>query len=114
MVAGRRGDGGRGDGEKDGQREGPRGLVIWDLDGTLFQTELVSVAAAQGTFAAHGLAVPPATQILSFFGRPIGEWHAWLQAQCPPERAGRFVEEVDRRELEMVRQAGQLFPGLLA
>ena len=88
------------------------GLLIFDLDGTLFRTDTVSVPAAQRTFEAFGLPVPRAEDIRSFFGRPTSEWHAWLRTQCPPERADELIAAIDRRELELVGEAGELYPGV--
>lgn len=87
------------------------GLLIFDLDGTLFQAHTVSIPALQEVFQAFGLPVPPAERILPFFGRPGTEWHPWLRSQCPPERADALVAAVDRRELELIATAGQLYPG---
>lgn len=95
-----------------GERPGPRGLLILDIDGTLFQAHTISVPAVRRTFGAFGLAVPPTDEILPFFGRPITEWHAWLRAQSPPELADSIVAAVDRRELELVAETGRLYPGV--
>jgi len=87
------------------------GLLIFDLDGTLFQTHAVSLPAVQEVFRSFDLPVPPAEKILSFFGRPGTEWQPWLRSQCPPERADALVAAVDRREMEMIAERGQLYPG---
>ena len=93
-------------------RRRSRGLLIFDLDGTLFQAHTVSVPATQETFRAFGLPAPPAEQIIPFFGRPGAEWHPWLRSQCPPHLADALVAAVDRRELELVEESGQLYPGV--
>lgn len=90
----------------------PRGLLIFDLDGTLFQAHTVTIPATQETFRAFGLPIPSAAQIIPFFGRPASEWRPWLRAQCPPELADQVIAAVDRRELEMVAEGGQLYPGV--
>jgi phosphoglycolate phosphatase len=89
-----------------------RGFLIWDLDGTLFQAHTVSIPAVQEVFRSFDLPVPPAAQILPFFGRPGTEWHPWLRSQCPPERADALVAAVDRRELALIAERGQLYPGV--
>lgn len=85
-------------------------LLIFDIDGTLFQTQLVTIPAVQRTFADFGLPIPDEKTIRSFFGRPVEEYEAWLAEQCPPEQAARLVEATNRKELELVGEAGELYP----
>ena len=58
-------------------------ILIFDLDGTLFHTETVTVGAAREAFAAHGLAPPTDAEICSFIGRTSAEYNAWLRTLCP-------------------------------
>jgi phosphoglycolate phosphatase len=88
-----------------------QGLLIFDLDGTLFQTHAVSLPAVQEVFRSFDLPVPSTEKILSFFGRPGTEWHPWLRSQCPPEQAAALVAAVDRREMELIAERGQLYTG---
>lgn len=87
-------------------------LIIFDVDGTLFRTELVTVPAVQRTFAAHGLPVPDAETIHAFFGKPVEEYEAWLAQQCLSDEAAQIVEETNARELELIATEGQLYPGV--
>lgn len=87
-------------------------LIIFDIDGTLLQTQRVTIPAVQQTFAAHGLHVPDDATICSFFGRPVEDYEAWLAGQCPPETAAAIVEETNQRELELISEAGELYPGM--
>jgi phosphoglycolate phosphatase-like HAD superfamily hydrolase len=87
-------------------------LVIFDLDGTLFQTRRVTIPAVQQTFAAYGLPVPHEDEIGSYIGRPTREYHEWLAGYCSSERVDAIIAETDRRELELIGEAGQLFPGV--
>ena len=41
----------------------PDAILIFDLDGTLFHTETVTVPAARTAFATHGLEPPPDAEI---------------------------------------------------
>lgn len=89
-----------------------RGLAIFDLDGTLFRADGVTVPAVVTTFERHGLSPPPDDEIRGFIGRPTPELHAWLLSLCPPELGDRVVREVDAGEIEFVRQVGALYPGV--
>ena len=86
-------------------------LVVFDIDGTLFRTELVTVPAVQRTFAAHGLPEPDAKHICSFFGKPNEAYLGWLASLCSPEVAARIVEDTNRLELELVAREGRLYDG---
>ena len=87
-------------------------LIVFDIDGTLFQTELVTTPAVQRTFAAYGLPVPDTESIHATFGRPVEGYLAWLASLCPPDQAQEIVDAVNRLELELVGTEGQLYPGI--
>jgi phosphoglycolate phosphatase len=88
------------------------GLVIFDIDGTLFRTETVTVPAVERTFLDLGLAPPPEEEIFSFFGRPVEEFHEWLRSLAPDAFRGEVVAAVDRTELELVSETGELYRGV--
>ena len=92
---------------------GQRALVIFDLDGTLFDAHRVTIPAVQQTFAAHGLAVPGEVEIGSYIGRPAKEYHDWLSGLCSTGRVDEIIAETDRRELALITDAGKPFPGVL-
>lgn len=87
-------------------------LIIFDVDGTLFQTDRVTVPAVQRAFAAFGLPVPDAEAICSFIGRPVELYLDWLARQCPPDRAQAVVDATNRLELRLVSEEGALYPGV--
>jgi len=87
-----------------------RGLVIFDLDGTLFRTETVTVPAVEQTFRHLGLPVPSREEICSFFGRPVSAFHAWLRSLAPRHDQDAAVAAVDHLELELIPQTGELYP----
>ena len=87
-----------------------RGLLIFDLDGTLFRAETVTIPAVQRGFLAQGLAVPAEEEISAYFGKPASQYHAWLVSRCPEEKAPELIEAIDRRELELISETGQLYP----
>lgn len=85
-------------------------LLIFDLDGTLFRTETATIPAVREAFRERGLPVPSEAEVCFFFGKPAGDFHAWLHTQCPPEQAADLVAAIDRRELELIGQTGELYP----
>lgn len=89
-----------------------KALIIFDIDGTLFETQRVTAPAVQRTLAAHGLPVPTIEEICAFCGKPVKEYHAWLAAQCRPGTADRVIAATDLLELELVRSEGKLFDGV--
>ncbi|MCC6487632.1 MAG: HAD family hydrolase [Candidatus Hydrogenedentes bacterium] len=89
-----------------------KALVIFDMDGTLFQTQSVTIPAVQDTLSEFGLPVPEADAIASYIGRPVPEYHAWLASLCPPDLAARVIAVTDRREIDLVHEVGRAFPGV--
>ena len=87
-------------------------LIVFDIDGTLFRADLVTTPAVQQTFAAFGLPLPEAETIHSYFGRPWQAYHAWMASLCPAERVQALIEATDRREIELITEAGLLYPGV--
>lgn len=92
--------------------ENDTGLTVFDIDGTLLQTDLVTVPAVRQTFARYGLPVPDAADVRHFFGKPVADYEAWLAAQCPEGRAGEIIEAANARELECISETGRLYPGV--
>ena len=84
-------------------------LIIFDIDGTLLETERVTVPAVQRTFAAHGLPVPDHDTICGFFGKPVETYEAWLAEQCPPGMAPQIVAETNALELDLIGSEGRLY-----
>ena len=89
------------------------GLLIFDLDGTLFRAETVTVPAVRMSFQDHGLPVPENEEIHSFFGRPVGEFRAWVRSRCPNGAVDELLGNIDRLELALVSKSGELYPGVL-
>ncbi len=87
--------------------------MIFDLDGTLFQADRVTVAAARRCLATVDVAAPEESAITYFTGRPAEEWCDWLRALCPRNADASIIREAfDRMGLERVPTAGALFPGV--
>lgn len=89
----------------------PRGLLIFDLDGTLFQTQKVSIPAVQYALAEAGLTPPTEEQIRSFFGRPDPEFHAWLREQYA-NITDLTLHSIPDWELRLIPELGALYPGV--
>jgi len=87
-------------------------LVIFDVDGTLFQTDKVTVPAVQRTFAAYGLPMPEMEAILGFFGKSVTSYESWLANQCPPGLAPKIVEAANALELQLIGEEGKLYAGV--
>ncbi|MCU0611908.1 MAG: HAD family hydrolase [Candidatus Eisenbacteria bacterium] len=88
------------------------GLLIFDLDGTLFRSETVTVPAVQRAFREHGLVEPSAPEICWFFGKPHRDFQEWLESIVPGSLASGILAAVDRRELELVSETGELYAGV--
>jgi phosphoglycolate phosphatase-like HAD superfamily hydrolase len=88
-----------------------RGLLIFDLDGTLFRTDSITVPLVQEAFRRRGLGAPTREEICDLVGKPAPEVHAWVHARCSGDEAEKIIAEVDRGELKGVSDAGELFPG---
>jgi phosphoglycolate phosphatase len=89
------------------------GIVIFDLDGTLFRTETISVPAVREAFELHGLAPPDDAAICSMFGKRSGSYRAFLRERCPDDRAEAVEAHALRRELELAGEGGELYPGVI-
>ncbi len=87
-------------------------LLVFDIDGTLFQTQLVTVPAVQRTFEEYGLPAPEAAEVCAFFGKPVADYEAWLAAQCPEGMAATIVEATNRNELRLIGESGELYPSV--
>ena len=89
-----------------------RGLVILDLDGTLFRTETASVPAIRQAFRELQLPLPDVDEVLECFGGPTAEFHGWICSHCRPEQAPQLVALVDRLELAFISEKGELYEGV--
>jgi phosphoglycolate phosphatase-like HAD superfamily hydrolase len=89
-----------------------RGLLIFDLDGTLFNSETVTIPAVRSCFEQRGIPVPPDEVIFDFFGRPAGEFHDWVRSMTSADSASELVTAVSSKELEMIPVTGKLYPGV--
>ncbi|MHC4827302.1 MAG: HAD family hydrolase [Planctomycetota bacterium] len=87
-------------------------ILIFDLDGTLFHSETVTVPAAREAFETHGLTPPDDAEICSFIGRTSAAYNAWLRTLCPPDDAEQILRTAAERELKLIGERGRLYPGV--
>jgi phosphoglycolate phosphatase len=88
------------------------GIAIFDLDGTLFRTETISVPAVQEAFTAHDLTPPAVEEICAMFGRRSGAYREFLRGRCPDELAEQVEKHALQRELELAAEGGELYPNV--
>ena len=89
-----------------------QGLVIFDLDGTLFCSDTATVPAVQQVFAQFGLPAPSKQQIISYIGPSEDEFHKWVRSLCPSHLGHAVLDAVLQRERALLSQAGYLYSGV--
>jgi phosphoglycolate phosphatase len=93
--------------------EPKRGLLIFDLDGTLFRTDICSVRALESVFHDHALGSPPTDEWIGLFGQPNSYFVGWLEERAGPGLGERLLDEIAARELAMVPREGKLYAGVM-
>ncbi|MCS7259435.1 MAG: HAD family hydrolase [Anaerolineae bacterium] len=93
-------------------RDQRRGLVIFDLDGTLFCSDGATVPAVQQIFAAYGLPVPAEQEIVHYIGPLEDEFHRWIRSLCPSHLAEEVLAAVLQREHELLSRSARLYDGI--
>ena len=88
------------------------GMVILDLDGTVFRADAVTVPAVKRAFKAHGVPVPSREEIRRHIGKPAEEFSGWLSALCPEGVGAEVAAAVARGEIELAAQMDGLYPGI--
>ncbi|WP_162551303.1 HAD hydrolase-like protein [Paenibacillus tepidiphilus] len=88
-------------------------LAVFDLDGTLFQTQTVDIAAITQALAKCGCPPLAPQEITGLFGLPFAEICAQVLPGGQPGLIEQFTQNVIRHELEEIPRAGCLYPGVL-
>lgn len=88
------------------------GILIFDLDGTLFRTETVTVPAVREAFAAYGLTPPDAREIRRLIGSASEDYRRWLAGLCPADLAEHVERMAIERELALIPGAAELYEGV--
>lgn len=86
------------------------GVVIFDLDGTLFRADRATVGAVYQACREFGIRQPNEAEILEFIGRPSTHFYEWLGSICEPTVRDTFAGLVDSLEIRFVIEEGQLYP----
>ncbi len=90
--------------------ETDRQLLIFDLDGTLYNTETSFIPAMNAVFRDYGLPVPDKATLLSFVGEPFDIFLQWLEKVGVPIIEPGVIDAIIATELRMVRKQGRLYP----
>jgi phosphoglycolate phosphatase len=91
-------------------------LVVFDMDGTIIDSQHEIVASAEHAFQTVGLAVPPRDEILSIVGLSLTDALAVLAPQLAPDEvealAGHYRDSfVARRAAGGAEAIAPLYPG---
>jgi len=86
-------------------------LLIFDLDGTLYQTGISFLPTMRAVYANYGLDAPEDDVLLSTVGEPFEHFLDWLVDQGLTRNRAELAQTIARHELESIRQNGALFPG---
>lgn len=83
--------------------------IIFDFDGTLFDTRTVDVAAFNRAFAEMGYAALSEDEVLAVIGKPLAAIAADF-FDSKEQEANRYFELVLRYELEEIPPNAQMYP----
>jgi len=86
-------------------------LLIFDLDGTLYQVDRAWVPAVQQMLAAWGGPKLPAEVFRSRIGQPAAHMIAWYQELLPHADMDAFLQELRHRTQENMASGEFLYPG---
>lgn len=86
-------------------------LIIFDVDGTLFQTEYVTVPAVTQACRTFGLEPPSREEICSYVGARVEDYESWLASQGALEQGPELIATANRLELGFISEFGKLYPG---
>ncbi|TFH07002.1 MAG: HAD family hydrolase [Candidatus Atribacteria bacterium] len=85
-------------------------LLIFDLDGTLNQTEATFLPTMKAAFAQHGIPYVGDTTILKQVGETFPDFLRWLAGQGFPDDTDALAAEISRYEFESIAASGELYP----
>lgn len=88
-------------------------LIIFDLDGTLYDTESSFIPAVGIFLRRYDRVVPPNEFLYKFIGEPeqlFGEWMKSLKIDAPLDK---LLWEFDETERNAIRRTGNLYSGVI-
>lgn len=87
-------------------------LVVFDLDGTLNQTELYAVPAHKKALADYGIFDKTDEQIVSTFGARIQDCIHELIGECDTQRIDDFIKTYTKYESECIKESAGEYKGI--
>ncbi len=87
-------------------------LLIFDLDGTLYDTRTSFVPTMRIVYAKYGLPYPSDDVILGLVGEPFPVFLDWLIGHGFPGGREALAQRISEMELASIRERGALFPGV--
>ena len=87
----------------------PRTLVLFDVDGTLIDSQSHILGAMEFAFKARGLLLPPASEILAIVGLSLSEAFAQLCPETDAQERGLLVETY-KESFASLRQSAAAAP----
>lgn len=89
-------------------------LVLFDFDGVIADSEVISLETLRQTFAAHGLDLPLSEVRERFLGTSLATILTHLQQHCAIKHADQFACEWQTLLFQQFRQTLQPVPGVLS
>lgn len=80
--------------------------VLWDMDGTLIDSEEFHWQSWRETMAEHGVAITKEQFLSSFGQRNDSIIPQWLGARCTPELVARIGNSKEERYRQLIREKG--------
>ncbi len=87
-------------------------LVVFDNDGTLYQTERTIVEAVQMASRELGIRTASADEICAMVGQPMDDFCRAVAPDAIGDEAMRFKATVGKWERRLIPEVGRLFPGV--
>ncbi|HEX9060832.1 MAG TPA: HAD family hydrolase [Clostridia bacterium] len=87
-------------------------LVIFDMDGTLFKTDTIEVAAMNAALIENGFKSKSEDEILSLIGPSAGDVCRELLGNVDAVIRDKFISDVTRYEIIEIARSGELYNGV--
>ncbi|UCF10401.1 MAG: HAD family hydrolase [Candidatus Bipolaricaulota bacterium] len=87
-------------------------LLVFDLDGTLYRTEISFLPAVRRLFTARALPVPDPEEVLPFIGEPFSAFLRWAQGRGIARPLGELADEISRTESPLIADRAATYPGV--